>query len=320
MSSKVNLMNVVDGISVIDSEYYSKDFAAIYLLKQKNKVIIIETGTNYSVPYVKEALSQIGLSFSDVSYVIPTHVHLDHAGGAGLLMMQCQNAALVVHPRGARHLIDPSKLVAGAKAVYGENKFKEYYGEIFPIDANRVIQADDNFILDFDGRELRFIDTPGHARHHFCIWDKATKSMFTGDTFGISYRDLDHQDELYILPSTSPVQFDPEALIQSINRIMEFKPERVCLTHFSAIKPTKKATNKLIESIHFVSNLAIKYADKNDSESIIYKKMMDYFLEGLNEIGFQNNDYAKDRLSLDVLINTQGLIYWQKIVKADSLI
>ena len=312
MNSKVNVMNVVDGISVIDSKYYSKDFAAIYLLKQKNKVIIIETGTNYSVPYVKEALSQIGLSFSDVSYVIPTHVHLDHAGGAGLLMMQCQNAALVVHPRGARHLIDPSKLVAGAKAVYGENKFKEYYGEIFPIDANRVIQADDNFILDFDGRELRFIDTPGHARHHFCIWDKATKSMFTGDTFGISYRDLDHQDELYILPSTSPVQFDPEALIQSINRIMEFKPERVCLTHFSAIKPTKKATNKLIESIHFVSNLAIKYADKNDSESIIYKKMMDYFLEGLNEIGFQNNDYAKDRLSLDVLINTQGLIYWQK--------
>ena len=312
MSSKVNVMNIVDGISVIDSEYYSKDFAAIYLLKQKNKVIIIETGTNYSVPYVKEALSQIGLSFSDVSYVIPTHVHLDHAGGAGLLMMQCQNAALVVHPRGARHLIDPSKLVAGAKAVYGENKFKEYYGEIFPIDANRVIQADDNFILDFDGRELRFIDTPGHARHHFCIWDKATKSMFTGDTFGISYRDLDHQDELYILPSTSPVQFDPEALIQSINRIMEFKPERVCLTHFSAIKPTKKATNKLIESIHFVSNLAIKYADKNDSESIIYTKMMDYFLEGLNEIGFQNNDYAKDRLSLDVLINTQGLIYWQK--------
>ena len=312
MSSKVNVMNVVDGISVIDSEYYSKDFAAIYLLKQKNKIIIIETGTNYSVPHVKEALSQVGLSFSDVSYVIPTHVHLDHAGGAGLLMMQCQNAALVVHPRGARHLIDPSKLVAGAKAVYGENKFKEYYGEIFPIDANRVIQADDNFILDFDGRELRFIDTPGHARHHFCIWDKATKSMFTGDTFGISYRDLDHQDELYILPSTSPVQFDPEALIQSINRIMEFKPERVCLTHFSAIKPTKKVTNKLIESIHFVSNLAIKYADKNDSESIIYKKMMDYFLEGLNEIGFQNNDYAKDRLSLDVLINTQGLIYWQK--------
>ena len=308
----VEVINIAEGIDVVDSGYYSQDFAAIYLLRQNSKVAIIETGTNYSVPVVENALMKSGLTLLDVSYVVPTHVHLDHAGGAGELMRQCVNARLVVHPRGARHLIDPSKLVAGAMAVYGEEKFKEYYGEIIPIDANRVTEADDNFILDFDGRELRFIDTPGHARHHFCIWDKTTKTMFTGDTFGISYRDLDHQDDVYILPSTSPVQFDPEALTKSINRIIDFKPERVCLTHFSAIKPTKKVVNKLIESIHFVSDLAIKHADKNDAESIIYNNMMDYFLKGLNEIGFQNNDEAKDRLSLDVQINTQGLIYWQK--------
>ena len=308
----VEVINIAEGIDVVDSGYYSQDFAAIYLLRQNSKVAIIETGTNYSVPVVENALMKSGLTLLDVSYVVPTHVHLDHAGGAGELMKQCVNARLVVHPRGARHLIDPSKLVAGAMAVYGEEKFKEYYGEIIPIDANRVTEADDNFILDFDGRELRFIDTPGHARHHFCIWDKTTKTMFTGDTFGISYRDLDHQDDVYILPSTSPVQFDPEALTKSINRIMDFKPERVCLTHFSAIKPTKKVVNKLIESVHFVSDLAIKHADKNDAESIIYNNMMDYFLKGLNEIGFQNNDEAKDRLSLDVQINTQGLIYWQK--------
>ncbi len=312
MMNKQEVISVVEGIIVIDSGYYSKDFASIYLLRQNNKVAIIETGTNYSVPIVENVLIKNGLSLLDVSYVIPTHVHLDHAGGAGELMRQCVNASLVVHPRGARHLIDPSKLIAGAMEVYGEEKFKEYYGEIIPIDANRVTEADDNFILDFDGRELTFIDTPGHARHHFCIWDKTTKTMFTGDTFGISYRDLDHQDDVYILPSTSPVQFDPEALIKSINRIMEFKPERICLTHFSAIKPTKKVVNKLIESVHFVSDLAVKHADKNDAESIIYNNMMDYFLKGLNEIGFQNNDVAKDRLSLDVQINTQGLIYWQK--------
>ncbi len=312
MMNTVEVINIAEGIDVVDSGYYSQDFAAIYLLRQNSKVAIIETGTNYSVPVVENALMKSGLSLLDVSYVIPTHVHLDHAGGAGELMRQCVNARLLVHPRGARHLIDPSKLVAGAMAVYGEEKFKEYYGEIIPIDANRVTEADDSFILDFDGRELRFIDTPGHARHHFCIWDKTTKTMFTGDTFGISYRDLDHQDDVYILPSTSPVQFDPEALTKSINRIMDFKPERVCLTHFSAIKPTKKVANKLIESIYFVSDLAIKHADKNDAESIIYNNMMDYFLKGLNEIGFQNNDEARDRLSLDVQINTQGLIYWQK--------
>ena len=310
MSINANVMNVVDGISVIDSEYYSKDFAAIYLLKQKNKVAIIETGTNYSVPLVKGALANIGLSFSDVSYIIPTHVHLDHAGGAGLLMKQCQNATLVVHPRGARHLIDPSKLVAGAKAVYGEEKFKEYYGEIISIDSERVIEADDNFILDFDGRELKFIDTPGHAKHHFCIWDKDTKSMFTGDTFGISYRDLDMDSEVYIFPSTSPVQFDPDALIKSINRIMEFRPERVCLTHFSAIRPTQEIADQLIDGIHFVSNLTEKYISHKDAESIIFNEMMSYFLNGLGKIGNQDKDYCTERIELDVKINTQGLIYW----------
>ena len=310
MSINANVMNVVDGISVIDSEYYSKDFAAIYLLKQKNKVAIIETGTNYSVPLVKGALANIGLSFSDVSYIIPTHVHLDHAGGAGLLMKQCQNATLVVHPRGARHLIDPSKLVAGAKAVYGEEKFIEYYGEIIPIDSHKVIEADDNFILDFDGRELKFIDTPGHAKHHFCIWDKDTKSMFTGDTFGISYRDLDMDSEVYIFPSTSPVQFDPDALIKSINRIMEFRPERVCLTHFSAIKPTQEIADQLIDGIHFVSNLTEKYISHKDAESIIFNEMMSYFLNGLGKIGNQDKDYCSERIELDVKINTQGLIYW----------
>jgi len=310
MSINANVMNVVDGISVIDSEYYSKDFAAIYLLKQKNKVAIIETGTNYSVPLIKGALANIGLSFSDVSYIIPTHVHLDHAGGAGLLMKQCQNATLVVHPRGARHLIDPSKLVAGAKAVYGEEKFKEYYGEIIPIDSERVIEADDNFILDFDGRELKFIDTPGHAKHHFCIWDKDTKSMFTGDTFGISYRDLDMDSEVYIFPSTSPVQFDPDALIKSINRIMEFRPERVCLTHFSAIRPTQEIADQLIDGIHFVSNLTKKYISHKDAESIIFNEMMSYFLNGLGKIGNQDKDYCSERIELDVKINTQGLIYW----------
>ena len=311
MINRVDVINVAKGINVIDSGYYSKDFAAIYLLRQRSKVAIIETGSNFSVPIVEKALIEDGLSFSDVAYIIPTHVHLDHAGGAGELMRQCQNASLVVHPRGSRHLIDPSKLIAGAMAVYGEEKFKEYYGEIIPIDPDRVIEAEDNFILDFDGRVLKFIDTPGHARHHFCIWDKETKSMFTGDTFGISYRDLDHQNDVYVLPSTSPVQFDPEALIQSINRIMEFKPERVCLTHFSAIKPTQRVVNQLIEGIHFLSNLAKKYATTNDGESIIYNEMMDYFLNGLNQIGFSNDDFSKKRLELDVQINTQGLIYWQ---------
>ena len=317
MTSRFNVSNIADGISVIDSGYFSKDFAAIYLLRQGNEVAIIETGNKYSATNVQKALKMDGLSFSDVAYIIPTHVHLDHAGGAGELMNRCQNAQLIVHPRGARHMINPSKLIEGAMAVYGEENFNKLYGEIIPIDSSRVIEADDNFILDFEGRELKFIDTPGHARHHFCVWDKQTESMFTGDTFGISYRDLDKENEVYIFPSTSPVQFDPEALIKSIYKIMEYKPQRVCLTHFAAIKPTQKVVDQLIDGIHFVSNLAKKYATENDAELIIQDEMMSYFLKGIEKIGNDDLEFCRDRLKLDVEINTQGLIYWQQKISSN---
>jgi len=317
MTSRLNVSNIADGISVIDSGYFSKDFAAIYLLRQGNEVAIIETGNKYSATNVQKTLKMDGLSFSDVAYIIPTHVHLDHAGGAGELMNRCQNAQLIVHPRGARHMINPSKLIEGAMAVYGEENFNKLYGEIIPIDSSRVIEADDNFILDFEGRELKFIDTPGHARHHFCVWDKQTESMFTGDTFGISYRDLDKENEVYIFPSTSPVQFDPEALIKSIYKIMEYKPQRVCLTHFAAIKPTQKVVDQLIDGIHFVSNLAKKYATENDAELIIQDEMMNYLLKGIKKVGNDNLEFCRDRLKLDVEINTQGLIYWQQKISSD---
>ena len=317
MTSRLNVSNIADGISVIDSGYFSKDFAAIYLLRQGNEVAIIETGNKYSATNVQKALKMDGLSFSDVAYIIPTHVHLDHAGGAGELMNRCQNAQLIVHPRGARHMINPSKLIEGAMAVYGEENFKKLYGEITPIESRRVIEADDNFILNFEGRELQFIDTPGHARHHFCVWDKQTESMFTGDTFGISYRDLDKENEVYIFPSTSPVQFDPEALIKSIYKIMEYKPQRVCLTHFAAIKPTQKVVDQLIDGIHFVSNLAKKYATENDAELIIQDEMMSYFLKGIKKVGNDDLEFCRDRLKLDVEINTQGLIYWQQKISSN---
>lgn len=317
MTSRFNVSNIADGISVIDSGYFSKDFAAIYLLRQGNEVAIIETGNKYSATNVQKALEMDGLSFSDVSYIIPTHVHLDHAGGAGELMNRCQNAQLIVHPRGARHMIDPSKLIAGAIAVYGEANYKKLYGEIIPIDSSRVIEADDNFILDFEGRELKFIDTPGHARHHFCIWDEITGSMFTGDTFGVSYREFDKGNEVYIFPSTSPVQFDPEALIKSIEKLITYRPKRVCLTHFSAIEPTNKVVDQLIDGIHFVSSLAKEYASHREAEEIIEDEMMSYFLKGIKKVGNDDLEFCRDRLKLDVEINTQGLIYWQQKISSN---
>ncbi|HJP12028.1 MAG TPA: MBL fold metallo-hydrolase, partial [Gammaproteobacteria bacterium] len=208
--------------------------------------------------------------------------------------------------------------IAGAMAVYGAEKFHHLYGDILPIDSSRIIEADDNFVLDFNGRELLFIDTPGHARHHFCIWDKLTESMFTGDTFGLSYREFDTGDEVYVIPTTTPVQFDPEDLIKSISKLMEYKPKRFCLTHFGAIKPTTKVTDQLINSIKFFTKLGKKYADHSDAEALIQSEMMGYFLMQLQRMGVKDQDFCRQKLQKDVELNTQGLIYWQQKIASNQ--
>lgn len=306
------IKEITKDIICIDSSYFAKNFAAIYFIKQKDKIAIVDTGSNASIKNIKKALNSYDLDFKNVFYIILTHIHLDHAGGASQLMRICENAKLIVHPRGARHMIEPTKLIQSVKDVYGGDKFRDLYGEILPIDAKRVIEADDNFILDFYTRELKFIDTPGHAKHHFCIWDKLTHSMFTGDTFGISYREFDSNDKVYIFPSTTPVQFNPQALINSIEKVMQYNPKRLCLTHFGAVDVSQYLVNQLITGIYFLADIAKKYALKEDGEKIIQEKMLYYFLKGIQDIGFKDLEFIKNKLKLDIDINTQGLIFWQK--------
>jgi len=158
-------------VSCIDTEQVRAGQACCYLLGSGDQYAFIDCGTSLSVPGIKAVLAARGIGLGQIAYVMPTHVHLDHAGGAGLLMRECPNAKLVVHPRGAKHLIDPTALIAGATGVYGPEQMAAMYGEIVPIEAARVIVADDGFQLDFNGRALLFIDAPGHARHHYAIWD-----------------------------------------------------------------------------------------------------------------------------------------------------
>jgi glyoxylase-like metal-dependent hydrolase (beta-lactamase superfamily II) len=224
-----------DGISRIDARYQRPGLAAFYLLVENARAAVIDTGTARSIPAFVELLRETGIALEDVEYVIPTHVHLDHAGGAGEMMRRFPHAKLVVHPRGARHMIDPSKLMAGVQEVYGAETAERSFGALVPVPAARVIEAPDNFRLRFGGRELLFLDTPGHARHHFCIVDERSRSIFTGDTFGISYREFDTERGAFVLPTTTPVQFEPDALHGSIDRLLTYKPRQMLLTHFGRV-------------------------------------------------------------------------------------
>lgn len=223
------------GIHSLDSGFLRPRLDAIHLIVENGRAAFVDTGTNHSVPRMLAALDQLGLACDQVDYVLCTHVHLDHAGGAGLLMQSLPNARLVAHPRGAPHLIDPAKLVAGAVAVYGEARVRHDYGALVPVPRERLIEAPDGFEISLNGRVLRFLDTPGHARHHYCVFDAQAAAVFTGDTFGLSYRELDRDGRSFIFPTTTPVQFDPLALHASIDRLLALSPRVAYLTHYSEV-------------------------------------------------------------------------------------
>lgn len=212
------------GIHVIDTGFVRPHLDAAYLIVEKGRGAFIDCGVNHSVPRLLAALADAGLAPGDVDWLILTHVHLDHAGGAGALMQQLPNARLVVHPRGARHMIDPSRLWAGATAVYGEAEMQRSYGQLVPVAAERVVEAPDGHAVELAGRRLVCLDTPGHARHHNAIHDPASGCVFSGDTFGVSYREFDTAQGPFIVPATSPSELDPPALHRSIDRLVALQP------------------------------------------------------------------------------------------------
>ena len=224
-----------DGIVAIDTEFMRPIQDASHLIIEGGRAAFVDTGTNDSVPLLIDALRQQDLDVADVDFVFLTHVHLDHAGGAGLLMQALPNARCVIHPRGVRHMVDPAKLIAGTAAVYGVERTHDLYGVIQPIDESRVMVPNDEQWIELNGRKLQVLFTEGHARHHYCLLDPASRGVFTGDSFGVSYRELDTAAGEFIFPTSTPASFDPVEAHKSVDRIMACNPERLYLTHFRRV-------------------------------------------------------------------------------------
>lgn len=305
------------GISAIDAEYLRPGLAAIHLIVEEDQAAIVDTGTNHSAPRVLEALEQKGILPESVAYIFLTHVHLDHAGGTGALVRKLPNARVVVHPRGLRHMADPGKLIAGATAVYGEKQMHDLYGEILPVDSARLIEAPDGFSLSLNGRPFLFLDTPGHARHHNAIFDEKSASIFTGDIFGMSYRELDVDGREFILPTSSPTQFDPEAAHASIERIMNYRPRQAFLTHFSRVTQLERHAAALHQLLDGYVALAKSCPGQDDDRRrCLVEKMHKLLLERIRAHGCRLPEpVLLDLLGMDVEINAQGLAVW-----ADGLV
>jgi glyoxylase-like metal-dependent hydrolase (beta-lactamase superfamily II) len=299
------------GIRAIDTGFHRPRFDAAWLIVEAGRAAFVDTGTNHSVPRLLAALDAEGLGPDAVDYVIPTHVHLDHAGGAGLLMRHLPNARLVVHPRGARHLVDPVHLIRGATAVYGEEELQRSYGTLVAVDAARVVETADDMTIALAGRPLRFLDTPGHAMHHHCIWDARRRGFFTGDTFGISYREFDTHAGAWIMPTTTPVQFQPEAMRRSVERLLSFAPERLYLTHYGAVEDVPRLGALLLAQLDGMVALARSLAPGPARHEALVEGLRLLHLRSLREHGVVLPEaQIRTLLALDLELNAQGIAIW----------
>lgn len=300
------------GISVVDTGFQRQELAAAYLVVEDGRAAFIDTGPNSAVPRLLAALTHAGLAPDAVDWLIVTHVHLDHAGGAGALLRQLPRARLVVHPRGARHLIDPSALLDGARGVYGADEVARSYGDVPGVAADRVVAVEDGATIELAGRPLRFVDTPGHARHHHCIWDAASRAWFTGDTFGVSYREFDVDGRPWPLPTTPPVQFEPDALKASIERLLAFDPERVYVTHYGGIDaPPRELARELLLQIDAMVAIAEPLRDAPGRNARIAAGFAALYRERVRAHGCTLPDARVDELlALDVDLNAAGAEVW----------
>ncbi len=307
-----NLIAHPQGIYALDSGYGRPMLAAIHIIVHKGHAAVVDTGSNASVPRVLSALAHLGIVPEAVDWVLLTHIHLDHAGAAGSLMCALPNARLVVHQRGARHMADPARLWEGTAAVYGAEKAFELYGRLVPVEASRIVAATDGLEIDLAGRRLRMLDTPGHARHHICIWDETSRSFFTGDTFGLSYREFDVDGRAFIMPTTTPTQFDPAAMHASIDRMLSFEPRSMYLTHFSRVTEVERLAGDLHRLIDTM--VAVAQAARGDGVARHVE-----ILAGLEQIVREetarqswalSEDDALELLRVDLELNAQGLGEW----------
>lgn len=301
-----------DGILAVDSGYGRKGLAAIHLIIHQGVAAVIDTGTNASVPRVLAALAAAGVAPEKVAWVMLTHIHLDHAGGAGSLMCAFPNARLLVHPRGVRHMVAPTRLWQATADVYGAERAFALYGRLAPVAEERIVAGTDGLDIAMGERRFRVIDAPGHARHHICIWDETARAFFTGDAFGLSYRDLDVNGRPSVLPTTTPSQFDPAAMHATIDRMLTWQPEAMYLTHYSRVTEVARLAADLHRLID--TQIAVARAARGDGVARHVE-----ILAGLEQIVREeaerqgwtlSESELLDLLQADLELNAQGLGVW----------
>jgi len=287
-------------------------FTAAYLRIAGDECAFIEAHTSHALPKLLAALAANGKKPEQVRYLVVTHAHLDHAAGASAVLAACPNATLVAHPRAAKNLIDPGRLIAGATQVYGAERFAKLYGAIEPVAAARVKTLADGETLDLGDAKLQALHTAGHAWHHFAVDDPTLATVYTGDTFGLVYPAL-QRGVRFALATTSPTGFHAAEARKSIDRILGLRREAACLTHFDEVRDFAECGRQLHRWIdrseRWVQEGAASALEGQALETSISDKMRSAITEETSSRGLALTPADWELLALDIELNGQGLAY-----------
>lgn len=280
-----------------------------YVIEEEN-ITLIETGPSPSIPYVLSGLKDLSINPDKIDYIIVTHIHLDHAGGAGVLLKECPNAKLVVHPRGARHIVDPSRLIQGAKAVYGDD-FDRLFAPIIPVPEDKVIIKNDGDTLQIGPNcTLSFLDTPGHSDHHFSIYDPISNGIFTGDTIGVNYGPSlnDSNVQLY-LPSTSPNQFDPDKMLQSLERIQNLQVDQIFFGHFGKSHDVHEVYKQIQYWLPLFMSLGEEAFEQHQDHIWLSGKLI-HLVKSFLQQHIQDDHEVYKIIQLDMTVSAMGILHY----------
>jgi len=293
-------------IDIVDSGLIREKFAGTYILKGNSDVALIEVSTSHAVPRILNRLKELNIKKESVKYLFITHIHLDHAGGAGTMLKELPNAKLVLQPSGKKHMVDPSKLIMGANAVYGEEVVKKDYGIITPIPDSRIIECVDGQIFKLGERELTTIYTPGHARHHISIFDNLSQGIFTGDSFGLSYPEMDVDGKRFYQPTTTPTAFEYDKMFISIDKMMSLKPKVIFFTHYGYSEDPMDVELQIKKRLKDYKSLVESGTDNLEN------KLGEYYINESHDHGVKLDDKTiLELFDIDIKLNVMGLSLWK---------
>lgn len=309
-------------VTQIDGQYVRPGYAAAYLLTDGEEAAFFDTITPFSVPDLLKALESKGMRPGQVRYIVASHCHLDHSAGTAELVKHCPEATVICHPRARKHLIDPTKLVNASRPVYGEDVFDDLFGEIDSIPEERVRAIEEGETLEFGKRTLTCLHTPGHAPHHMSLIDPENETGFTGDAYGLAYRDLQGGRRPYLGYVVSPGDFNAEHARTSIEKIKATGIRQVYVTHFGGVDQMEVAAEVMFRKVDAFDRI-IKEAAETDLEGEALKKCchdegMKYVVSDLKDAGLNPEDeIVKIWADAELNITAAGLaVHAQRLRKA----